>query len=414
MLRRIDPIDKRLSGALMFAAPLLLLSACGGGGGSGAASNQPPPPPAPAAIQSGVFKDINVSGLTFSSGGESGTTDAAGRFTCETGADVSFDIGSVALGSASCSTLVSPPALVTSGRFEDPEAINIARFLQLLDVDGSPQNGITISSGIQEVADSWPTIDFSAEDLASQLTPVFSDIQSVDGRTVTELPSAADAFAHMDTILACAYGGAFVGSFSGTNNGAIAFAFARRLFGFSLNEFEFMAFDAEEEFILSTSGPYDLSVRSSFDSSAFDDSVLIEGSFSDPNTISGIWSFPPENSSGSFTASRISDDSGIGRHTGTFFANEARGVVSLTFLEDSSVTGTGFDIIEGTQFEISAPPVQSSQFDLTITGAGETLIANAELFVDSAGSVRMQGSWDDGSQSGGQFSTIGCRLNPDP
>lgn len=386
----------------------------GGGGGAPPVDNRPnQPPPAPP-TQSGVFKDINVSGLDFESGAESGTTGSDGSYTCETGSDVSFSVGAVPLGSALCSSLLSPPSLVASGEFDDPEAINIARFLQLVDTDGDAANGLTISSGLQQVADSWPAIDFAAADLASQLTTVISDIQSVDGRTVSAPPTAAEAFEHMDTVLSCAYGGTFVGSLSGSNSGAVAFVLGRRLFGFSPDEFLFMAYDPNEEFQLSTSGPYDLSAQSSIDTSAFDSIVIIDASFTDPDTLSGTWNFPPENRSGTLTASRLGSDSGVVRFSGDFAATESRGVLSLVFEESGEVSGTAFDVADGTQFSVSAPAPQSSLFDLTITGGGETIVANASLSIDANGILRMDGSWDDGTQFGGQFSAVGCTLNPLP
>ena len=55
---------------LLFTSFAVWLTACGGGGGDGGGTidNTPPPPPPLEAVQNGVFKDSNVSGLGFVSG----------------------------------------------------------------------------------------------------------------------------------------------------------------------------------------------------------------------------------------------------------------------------------------------------------------------------------------------------------
>ena len=390
------------------------IAGCGGGGddGGGRPVNPPPVVPPPPAVQSGAFKDANVIGLDFVSGQQSGTTGSDGRYNCETGNDVSFSVGAVALGSAACTTLLSPPALVASGAFDDPEAINIARFLQLLDVDGTPNNNITISPGLQAVADSWPAVDFAAADLDSQLTMVFSDIQSVDNRTVTAAPDAMTAFDHMDDALACAYGGAFIGTMSGSNSGTVAFVTARRLSGFFLDEFSFMAYDPDEEFVLNTGGGFTFSANSVLDSSPFDQSIFVRAEFSDPDTLSGTWNYPPESRSGTLVASRLGDDTGVARFVGEFFAFESRGVLSMNGTVTAGFSGEAFDIVDNSRYQINASPPQTNPFDLTISGNGVSITASAMILVDSFGMVRIEGSWDDGTQAGGQFSTVACVLNP--
>jgi len=392
------------------------IAGCGGGGddGGGGGVNPPPVVTPPPAVQSGVFKDSNVAGLDFVSGQQSGTTGNDGRYSCETGTDVSFSVGAVALGSAPCTTLLSPPALVASGAFDDPEAVNIARFLQLLDVDGAPDNNITISPGLQAVADGWPAIDFAAGDLDAQLTTVFSDIQSVDNRTVTAAPDAMTAFEHMDEALACAYGGAFIGTLSGSNSGSVAFLTGRRLSGFAPDEFSFMAYDPDEEFVLSTGGGFTFSANSILDSSPFDQSVIVRAEFSDPDTLSGTWNYPPESRSGSLQASRLGDDTGAARFVGEFFAFESRGVLSMSGDTTIGFRGEAFDIVDNSMYQISGPPAVTNPFNLTISGNGTTVTASATASVDPFGIFRLHGSWDDGTPTGGQFDAIFCILNPVP
>ena len=402
-------------------ATLIILSyipGCGGGGGGGGGNNgggnPPPVVPPPPAVQSGVFKDANVVGLDYVSGAQSGTTGSDGHFSCETGKAVSFAVGAVELGSAQCTTLLSPAALVAGGAFDDPKAVNIARFLQLLDVDAMPDNNISISSGLQAVADSWPAIDFDAADLDSQLTMVFSDIQSVDNRTVNAAPDAMTAFAHMDETLACAYGGAFIGTLSGTNTGSVAFVTGRGFAGFADNEFSFMAFDPDETFLISTGGEFDLSANSVIDSSAFDPSVIVKADFSTPDTLSGTWTYPPESRSGTLSAFRLGDGNGIVRMVGEFAAFESRGVLSISVDAAGVFSGEAFDISDNSTYQISGPRPLSNPFNLTISGNGTSFTASATLASDSSGVIRLTGSWDDGTQTGAQFQANYCILNPLP
>ena len=72
------------------------VTACGGSGGSGPK------------VYSGVFKDSNVQGLQYSSGGQSGVTGKNGEFKFEEGGNVKFSIGGVTLGSAKAKNVMTP------------------------------------------------------------------------------------------------------------------------------------------------------------------------------------------------------------------------------------------------------------------------------------------------------------------
>lgn len=390
-------------------AAATLLAACGGGGGDGggAINNAPPPPPPPPAVRTGVFKDSNVGGLDFESGQESGVTGVDGRFSCETNNTVTFSVGAVELGSADCATLVAPPSLVSSGLFDDPVAINIARFLLMLDGDEISANGISISDDLRTMADSWPQVDFAAADLAAELAVPISDIMSVEQRMAVP-PDAATAFAHLDETLSCAYSGAFVGTFTGTNGGAIGMTFSRGLRGRQADEFFWQAFDPNEEFVLSTGGPYQLAARPSLDSRPFDQSVLVDATFDTPDSLSGNWQFPPESSSGTFTANRIGADTAEFRMTGDFFPGEGGAGVLVLDIDGSSVTGEAFEVFEGTSFDIIGT-IAGTSMELQATGGGETVNATGVVSFDSDGTpIQVAG---DLLGDGGEFTAAGCRLN---
>ena len=121
--------------ALVNILTFTFLSSCGGGGD------------APASI-TGVFLDSPVNGLKYEANlsGQTDTTRMGGKFICKEGDTIGFYVGDVALGQTLCKEIVTPIDLVP-GAIDDknPIVTNIARFLQSLDNDQDPSNGINIS-----------------------------------------------------------------------------------------------------------------------------------------------------------------------------------------------------------------------------------------------------------------------------
>ncbi len=109
-----------------------VLVGCGGGSSSDTSSGG-------GVTASGVFIDAEVEGLTYQSGSSAPqTTDANGTFTYTVGQPLTFSVGGVELG-----TLADGAARCTPDDFVVP--LNIARFLQTLDADGDPTNGIDLT-----------------------------------------------------------------------------------------------------------------------------------------------------------------------------------------------------------------------------------------------------------------------------
>ena len=93
----------------------------------------------------GLFIDAPVEGLLFEHGSIIGRTDSEGRFYYEGSEDITFSIEGVIVAKIPPKDFVAPFDLVTSTVFvTDPEVTNISRFIQSLDSDGYPENGITI------------------------------------------------------------------------------------------------------------------------------------------------------------------------------------------------------------------------------------------------------------------------------
>ena len=171
--------------------------------------------------RTGIFVDSPVAGLGYVAmpSETSGVTDADGHYNYENGdTTITFSLGGLAFGNAVVDGILSPIDLIEGGNSSDTRVLNITRTLMMLDSDGNPDNGISISSSVQTVADTWTTPDFSSTNFDTDITDILSDVQSADGRTPA-LPDAATAQAHLESSLRCQYSGMFKGSFTGTKQG---------------------------------------------------------------------------------------------------------------------------------------------------------------------------------------------------
>lgn len=132
-----------------------VLASCGGGGSAASAGSDAQ------VVQSGQFKDSYVQGLRYTTATQSGLTDANGTFHYLNGERVTLSVGGVVIGTAAGAPLIIPSDLVADNRsVSNPVAINIARFLQTLDADGNPDNGITIPPAAHTALAST-SLDFS-------------------------------------------------------------------------------------------------------------------------------------------------------------------------------------------------------------------------------------------------------------
>jgi len=183
---------------LILFSGLALVIGCGGGGsGSGSGSG----------VQTGVFLDSPVSGLTYSTPTLTGQTDL-GIFHYHPYEIVTFSIGSLALGSATGASTLTPISILGAANASDQRVVNMCILLQTLDQDGDLNNGIQITPAIAAIVSGAGTINFNQTAAAfaansnvvallaalNAASPaVFSDISQRGART---LRSAADASAH--------------------------------------------------------------------------------------------------------------------------------------------------------------------------------------------------------------------------
>jgi hypothetical protein len=140
---------------------LLATTLVGGLAACGSDSNDTPPAPQAQTVN-GVLLDAAVQNVDFKTPTTSGTTDAKGTFTCKEGEAVTFSLAGIALGSATCAKTVTPLELAGAKDFNDAKVVNRALFLQSLDTDGDPANGIQISADVT-TALKGKTLDFSLD-----------------------------------------------------------------------------------------------------------------------------------------------------------------------------------------------------------------------------------------------------------
>jgi len=160
---------------LFLFAFFLTAYGCGGGGGGGEGESS--------ATKQGIFVDGPVEGLEYKTAtlsgvpDLSGVTDANGTFEYReeevkhyeeifiVGQLITFSVGDIVLGHGIAKEQITPVDLVDVAHEqqnpeENPTVTNISRFLISLDVDGDPDNGITISQEIREAC-AGRSIDFT-------------------------------------------------------------------------------------------------------------------------------------------------------------------------------------------------------------------------------------------------------------
>lgn len=126
--------------------------------------------------------DSAVSGLRYKSGEHYGITDSAGTYGYLEGESVEFFIGGIRIGEA-----IEPAARLTPyelAQGNEQVALNIARFLQTLDNDADPENGIRINNAVQSLAEGR-TLDFSSPGWQGRLI----SLELVEGEWVPKRPN---------------------------------------------------------------------------------------------------------------------------------------------------------------------------------------------------------------------------------
>ncbi len=198
-----------LAASTLFA--VLSLAACGGSTTSDSGE-----------IKTGVFIDSAVEGLTYVSGHTTGKTDAAGTFKYENGQAVTFKVGDITLATLWPKAVMTPVDLVTGAVDESNSTVsNIAIFLQSIDDDDNPANGIKISAATDAAAKgkilsfNLPATTFSTDAALAAITAT-----TMAGASA-KLTTLEDAQGHLRTTLLSR----LIGNYEGTYTGSAAGGF---------------------------------------------------------------------------------------------------------------------------------------------------------------------------------------------
>ncbi len=391
-------------------------------------------------IASGMFKDSSVSGLTFESGGQSGITGSDGSFSYEVGNTITFSVGGITLGSGIGAPIMTPIDLITNASSDSPQVKNIVRFLTMLDSTPPLSNGIQISSAVQTLANSWNQVDFTSINLDADLAGIISDVASADAR-VPILLNKEEAKLHLTSTLLCLYSGAFVGTFTGSDQGRIGFhvnsgttldSATNEVEGITYstvtNRYAILSGDRADDLRFIPVGHNDIRrfINGAPDSTDINNNAdfkelvsIFTGNFTTPNNTSGEWiKRIPTAASGSFSGARIGGAAdALYRFTAEYISaadpdrtNDA-GLYTFDIDSSNNVTGSAYSIVNNTTESLSGianPGVSGLQLT---TASGTTIsgtIINGTFTLPDG--IILGGVWNDGINNG-TFSASGCQLN---
>ncbi|MBN1227284.1 MAG: cadherin-like domain-containing protein, partial [Deltaproteobacteria bacterium] len=145
--------------SLIILGALSIISTGGGGTGTQHSSSD---------VLDGIFLDSGaVEGLSYTTDSQSGITDIKGRFRYKPGETIRFFIGGIEFGITTAKSRLTLVSLVPGAIDEtDPIVLMMSRFLQTLDFDNDPDNGITITASMRHLA-SGQIVDFLNDDEAT-------------------------------------------------------------------------------------------------------------------------------------------------------------------------------------------------------------------------------------------------------
>lgn len=171
----------------------LLLVGCGGGSSTPSSDSD-----SENTVLTGVFVDSPVEGASYTTQTQTGITNVSGEFSYLVGEQVTFSIGAIQLPAVAAATQVTPIDISASSTNPTAMTTNIARLLQSLDLDGNPDNGITIPTTAAESSANL-NFDVSTENFANDTAVI--NLVANSGSVTTALVSADAANAHLNTTL---------------------------------------------------------------------------------------------------------------------------------------------------------------------------------------------------------------------
>ena len=192
----------------------LALMACGGG-----KSTENGGLPLPTIINNGYFVDAAVEGIQYSSGTASGTTGANGEMQYQVGKTFEARLGNVLIGKTLGAEVITPVDFISGKHTGDATVQNISRFLVYLDYDNNMVNGIQISSYLQQAATDW-TVRFQSQYFVSDIDRDVTPDVLAENLNANALVDSGTIQKHLNASIACAYTGAYSGTYSQTDGTA--------------------------------------------------------------------------------------------------------------------------------------------------------------------------------------------------
>ncbi|NQZ10840.1 MAG: beta-lactamase family protein [Algicola sp.] len=171
--------NKRIKFPLSAIAAAFILSGCGSDSPGGDPNAGPITPiPQPPQVFQGTLA-APIEGLSYTSGGQQGLTDATGAFSYEEGANITFNLGSLPIGNAVAgSASVALETLFTDGD-ADAAYNKVLQVLTVLDSDLNPVNGITIhQDALSAAVETLAALDLSSATFAADYSAFVNDVAS--------------------------------------------------------------------------------------------------------------------------------------------------------------------------------------------------------------------------------------------
>jgi hypothetical protein len=374
---------------------IAVLAGCGGGGGS----STPSPSPTPPSELTGQFVDSAVGGLMYvTSSGIEGMTDADGTFKYKPGDTVKFYLGDILLGEATGDALLTPVSLVPGAVDETNATVqNIARFLQTLDDNSNPSDGINIPTTVFDAA-AGMSIDFSASDFESTATTLLNDIFSEVGSTPPMLVTSSDAAIHLAGSLLCGRAGTYEGTYTGDADGNWSFEVDAS--GNISGSGKSITYPDDPTFNISgtVSSSGDSVVGSTSSAAEFSGTVSLDG------TVSGEWHNTDGSASGTYSGSRTGGPStpcagsvggGGGVPAGDYGSlsmagQDAAGTVFAAQSSTASILGGGGSVVWVDYDVATTTSGIGRTLTMTFTTDGPASLALAVVNTDSSKTVVQQ------------------------
>lgn len=383
---------------LFFFIVLFFVVGCGGGGNE----TQGPPSNNQGAMpktETGQFKDANVAGLSYVSGGQEGITDSEGRFTYEVGNDVTFSVGNVRLGEIEGKSLVTPVDLIEQGSSSSGPVVNTARLLISLDQDADTSNGITISQDIQMRAEDW-ILDINSDDFDQQLESIKSDLEE-EYESFSTFPDETTARDHLEASFRCSYAGAYIGTYDGVDEGdfgILVSAADGRVSGLAYSTVH------DETYELVGKNPISYDQMVAFTSGSTSAGTEFNGRFTSVREVEGTWGLG-STIGGNFSGQRIGGDQyAVYRATGTWRSDSSDdfGVFTFDINGSGTVTGFGYNVPEDIREDLSG------------TLSGTNISATTSEGIQVTGTLEtgvLTGRFSNSAGFSGTFQGNGCQLN---